>query len=162
MTGFTAAFSSAFTLHSARTPGRGSWNGHEVQLLRQSSVPVATTPTPEMVFEAGRDYVVITRRLHEMRKLLAARHPDRICDLSSPLRVSSVAGEILVGTPDAWLSQHHLLQEKLATAVLVMDSCSPSELRGLRVRPGLFPYVEQGKVAVMSPTGHVHRAQIHS
>lgn len=162
MTGFTAAFSSAFTLHSARTPGRGSWNGHEVQLLRQSPVPVATTPTTELVFEAGCDYVVITRRLHEMRNLLAARHPDRISDLSSPLRVSSVTGEIVIGTPDAWLSQHHLLQEKLARAVLVIDSCSPSELRGLRVRPGLFPYVEQGKVAVMTPTGHVHRAQIDS
>lgn len=160
MTGFSVVFSSALTLQAAVTPGRGLWNGHEVQLLHHTPESARIDPTPELGFDEGTDYLVITRRLNQMRTFLRSRYPHRVSELGAPLRVTSGTGEILLGTPDAWLSHHHLLQEKLATAVLVIDSCSPSELRGLRVRPGLFPFVEEGKVAVITPTGHVHRALI--
>jgi hypothetical protein len=112
---------------------------------------------PELECREESEYLVITRRLHAVREALASRYPNRVTVVDSSLTVTSGTGAIIIGTPDAWLSRHAMLEAKREGAVLVLDSCSVSELRSLRVRPGLFPHVDPGKILVMEPDGTVSR-----
>lgn len=157
--GFAKVFSAVLNLQDAQLPGRARWKEHEVQLA--SSPPAArkhfSIPTVEC--QPGQEYVVITRRLNAVSKELSTRYPDRFATLDTGLTISS-GGGIYVGTPDAWLSRHAVLQEKLSHAVVVLDSCSPSELRSLRLSSRIFPYVEPGKVLLMEPGGLISRAQM--
>lgn len=151
-------FSSELTLHSARMQGRASWDGHDVQLVASSVISEHVVPVPYVECEEGCEYLIITRRLHTVRDALVSRYPNRVTMVDSVLTVIPGAGGILIGTPDAWLARQVLLQEKLDHAVLVIDSCSPSELRSLRLRPELFPHVELGKVLVVEPDGRASRS----
>jgi S-DNA-T family DNA segregation ATPase FtsK/SpoIIIE len=150
-------FSSELTLHSARMQGRASWDGHDVQLVAPTVVSEQLELIPELECREESEYLVITRRLHAVREALASRYPNRVTAVDSSLTVTSGTGAIIIGTPDAWLSRHAMLEAKREGAVLVLDSCSVSELRSLRVRPGLFPHVDPGKILVMEPDGTVSR-----
>jgi hypothetical protein len=81
-----------------------------------------------------------------------------VSDIGSELSVTTQREQsIIVGTPDEWLTRSALLNSLKQAAVLVLDGCTSSELRGLRLRSGIFPHAGYGKTLVIEPDGSTTR-----
>jgi DNA segregation ATPase FtsK/SpoIIIE, S-DNA-T family len=156
-----ALFPSSLTLRSAHKPGRGLWNEHELQvLLPEQGVAVeALISEPCLELALNQNYAIVTTRKVSVSTALSARHCVGMVDISSGLTVSSAGGsQILIGTPDEWMSQPTLWASARTSATLVLDECTTSQLRGLRVSSTLLPHVGHGKALVVEPDGSTTRA----
>lgn len=158
VTGLLALFPAVLSLFSSKKPGHAQWNGHEVQLVKTELQEVQDSVTPHFSFTEDRSYLVVTHRKQEFLRLTNTEIAGRVSDLGSELSFTT-QGEysIVVGTPDEWMSRAALLSSLKQTAVVVLDGCTSSELRGLRLRSGLFPHVGYEKTLVVEPDGSTTR-----
>ena len=156
VSGLLSLFPAALTLQSHSQPGRAQWNGHEVQLVIPEIPDHPPTQVQKFHFEDSRSYLVVT---HRKRELLHAWHNEaRLRDIGAEITVHVPnSHSIAVGTPEEWMSSPTLLGTLKNSSVLVLDGCTSSELRGLRLKPGLFPHVEHGKTLVVEPEGSTTR-----
>mgnify|MGYP000300028383 FL=1 len=158
VTGLLALFPAVLGLLSGNQRGRAQWNGHDVQLVKLEVSDLQEFEAPRLTFQESASYLVVT---HRKREFVSASKPDkstRFSDLASELSViTQCANTIVVGTPDEWMSRSVLLSSLKQSAVLVLDGCTSSELRGLRLRSGLFPHAGYGKTLVVEPDGSTTR-----
>ena len=158
VTGLLALFPAVLGILSANQPGRARWNGHDVQLVKVEGRELQKSETPRLTFQESTSYLVVT---HRKREFVSASKPDkttRFSDLASELSVTTQSeNTIVVGTPDEWMSRSALLSSLKQSALLVLDGCTSSELRGLRLRSGLFPHAGYGKTLVVEPDGSTTR-----
>jgi len=158
VTGLLALFPAVLGILSSSQPGRAQWSGHEAQLVKTETQESQDIETPRLSFQESYSYLVVT---HRKREFLSELHPEiarRITDLASDLSISPQSEHsIVVGTPDEWMSRSALLAALKHSAVLVIDGCTSSELRGLRLRSGLFPHAGYGKTLVIEPDGSTTR-----
>jgi hypothetical protein len=158
VTGLLALFTQQLTLLSSNQPGRARWNGHEVQLVKLETQDLHDSETLRLTFREDCSYFVITHRPREFTANAQPELSDRLSNIDSELSVSTQSEHpIMVGTPDEWMSRSPLLKSLKHTAVLVLDGCISSELRGLRLRSGLFPHAGYGKTLVVEPDGSTTR-----
>ena len=156
-----ALFPEVVKLNSASSPGRGTWRGHEIQLVHVPRAAVDTVLAQHMSWRDESAYVVITHRKRELLAKLEKSLHSRVTDLASELSVTTAHSEgIYLGTPDEWMGRSSLLASLRSDAVLVLDGCTTSELRGLRLRSGFFPHVGYEKTLVVEPEGSTTRVVI--
>jgi hypothetical protein len=161
VTALLALFPHTVRLHSATSPGRGTFQGHELQIVHDKTELQEVQKQLQMTWKAEASYVVITHRKRELLNSLGSTHASRVTDVASELSVTTSQGnDILLGTPDEWLARTTLLNSRKSDAVLVLDGCTTSELRGLRLRSGLFPHVGYEKTLVVEPDGSTTRVVI--
>ncbi|MDH6424434.1 S-DNA-T family DNA segregation ATPase FtsK/SpoIIIE [Aurantimicrobium minutum] len=157
VTGLLSLFPATLKLQSHVQPGRAVWNGHEVQLVLTEFLEHPVAQVEKLDFDENTSYLVVT---HRKRELLLAwqKEESRLSDIGAELSVQvQNSPSIVVGTPDEWMSQPALLEALKHSSVVVLDGCTSSELRGLRLRSGLFPHVEYGKTLVVEPDGSTTR-----
>lgn len=158
VTGLLALYPTVLGLLSGSQLGRARWNGHDVQLVKVEGREIQESETPRLTFQASTSYLVVT---HRKREFVSTSKPDksiRFSDLAFELSVTTHSEySIVVGTPDEWMSRSALLSSLKQSAVLVLDGCTSSELRGLRLRSGLFPHAGYGKTLVIEPDGSTTR-----
>ena len=158
VTGLLALFTQQLTLLSSNQPGRARWNGHEVQLVNAEKQKLHDSGTPRLTIREDSSYIVITHRPREFTANAQPEISGRLSDLGNELSVTTQSEyPIMVGTPDEWMSRSSLLSSLRHTAVLVLDGCTSSEFRGLRLRSGLFPHAGYGKTLVVEPDGSTTR-----
>ena len=156
-----ALFPEVVKLNSASSPGRGTWRDHEIQLVHLPRAAVDTVLAQHMSWSDESAYVVITHRKREMLAKLEKSLHSRVTDLASELSVTTAHSEgIYLGTPDEWMARSSLLASLRSEAVFVLDGCTTSELRGLRLRSGLFPHLGYEKTLVVEPEGSTTRVVI--
>ena len=161
VTALLALFPHTVTLHSAASPGRGTFQGHELQTVQSQSELQDVQQPQRMTWKSEMSYVVVSHRKRELLNVLGSAHASRVTDVASELSVTTSQGnDILLGTPDEWLARTTLLNSRKSDAVLVLDGCTTSELRGLRLRSGLFPHVGYEKTLVVEPDGSTTRVVI--
>lgn len=154
-------FPEVVTLCSAVQPGRAQWQGHEIQIIQERIAFQEKIPTAVVTWDPDRSYVVITQRKRDLLASLEQRARSRVSELSSELSVTTtLMSGIYVGTPDEWMSRMALLSALRSDAVLVLDNCTTSELRALRLRSGLFPHYGQDKTLVVELDGSTTRVVI--
>ncbi|MEG0299212.1 MAG: hypothetical protein RR609_06505, partial [Aurantimicrobium sp.] len=138
-------------------PGRAVWSGHEVQLVLTEFLEHPVAQVEKLDFDENTSYLVVTHRKREL--LLAWQEEEsRLSDLGEGISVQvQNSPSIVVGTPDEWMSQPALLGALKHSSVVVLDGCTSSELRGLRLRSGLFPHTGYGKTLVVEPDGSTTR-----
>ncbi|AXE54838.1 FtsK/SpoIIIE domain-containing protein [Aurantimicrobium sp. MWH-Uga1] len=150
-------------LLGASEPGRGLWRGHQIQLFHVSDLQPESGQWGEMICEENRSYAVITHRKTSLISHLTNAYGDRVSALKSALAVSSSArSPILIGTPDEWMLNHAQLTEICEAGLLILDGCSPSEIRGLRLKSGLFPHTENDTALVVEADGSTTRAVLRT
>lgn len=157
VTGLLSLFPAVLKLQSHAQPGRAVWNGHEIQLVLSEIREHPVSHVEKLDFEENTTYVVVT---HRKRELLLAwkKEKARLRDLGAEISVQAQnSASIVVGTPDEWMSQPALLGTLKHSSVVVLDGCTSSELRGLRLRSGLFPHTGYGKTLVVEPDGSTTR-----
>jgi S-DNA-T family DNA segregation ATPase FtsK/SpoIIIE len=153
-----ALFPLTLTLFSHSQPGHALWNGHEVQLVHTQQMKSPVVESPRLVFEQTSSYIVITQRRQLFLNQLLPEAASRVCNLGDELNVTSMGENTLyLGTPDEWMSRLAQLSTLRGNSVLILDGCSTSELRSLRIRPGLFPHLGYGKTLVVEPDGSTTR-----
>jgi S-DNA-T family DNA segregation ATPase FtsK/SpoIIIE len=158
VTGLLALFPALLTLLKSSQPGRAQWDGHEVQLVKAESQEVQDFATPRLSFQEDCSYLVVTHRKRELLRAVSPELSGRVSDIGSELSVTTQREHaIIVGTPDEWLTRSALLNSLKQAAVLVLDGCTSSELRGLRLRSGIFPHAGYGKTLVIEPDGSTTR-----
>ena len=161
VTSLLALFPYVLTLNTAAQPGRGRWRDHELQVVKMVRVAQELANSLPMNWAGETAYVVITNRKREVLTSLAKEVRARVTDISTELSVTtSQSACIYVGTPDEWMAKASLLATHRAESVLVLDRCTTSELRGLRLRSGLFPHVGYEKTLVVEPDGSTTRVVI--
>ena len=161
VTALLALFPQQVTLHSASSPGRGTFHGHELQIVQAKSELQDLQKPEQMTWKPETSYVVISHRKRELLNSLGSAHASRVADVASGLTVTtSLGNDILVGTPDEWMARAALLSSRNSVAVFVLDRCTTSELRGLRLQSGLFPHVGYEKTLVVEPDGSTTRVVI--
>lgn len=158
-------FPSALTLRSAQSPGRGLWNERELQVLVPEHAVVGDGPVsgpvsaPPLELVLTRSYALVTTRKVSLSAALSAQHSSRMVEISTGLTVSSAGDtQILMGTADEWMSQPSLWASARASSTLILDECTTSQLRGLRISSTLLPHVGHGKALVVEPDGSTTRA----
>ena len=153
-----ALFPLSLKLISHSQPGRAHWNGHEVQLVMTDTRQSKICQTQRLTFDTNFSYVVITHHTQGVLGEVSHEVSGRVIPLGAELSVTNTGvNSIWVGTPEEWMSRASLLNSLKSSAVLVLDECSSSELRGLRLRSGLFPHVGYGKTLVVEPDGSTTR-----
>ena len=157
VTGLLSLFPATLKLQSHAQPGRAVWNGHEVQLVLTEFLEHPVAQVEKLDFDENTSYLVVTHRKREL--LLAWQEEEsRLSDLGEGISVQvQNSPSIVVGTPDEWMSQPALLGALKHSSVVVLDGCTSSELRGLRLRSGLFPHTGYGKTLVVEPDGSTTR-----
>ncbi|MEG0589581.1 FtsK/SpoIIIE domain-containing protein [Aurantimicrobium sp.] len=157
VTGLLSLFPATLKLQSHGQPGRAVWNGHEVQLVLTEFLEHPVAQVEKLDFDENTSYLVVTHRKREL--LLAWQEEEsRLSDLGEGISVQvQNSPSIVVGTPDEWMSQPALLGALKHSSVVVLDGCTSSELRGLRLRSGLFPHTGYGKTLVVEPDGSTTR-----
>ena len=157
VTGLLSLFPATLKLQSHVQPGRAVWNGHEVQLVLTEFLEHPVAQVEKLDFDENTSYLVVTHRKREL--LLAWQEEEsRLSDLGEGISVQvQNSPSIVVGTPDEWMSQPALLGALKHSSVVVLDGCTSSELRGLRLRSGLFPHTGYGKTLVVEPDGSTTR-----
>ena len=150
-------------LLSASEPGRGLWRGHQIQLVHGSDLQSELGQWGKMICEEDCSYAVITHRKTSLISSLTKAYGDRVSALKSALTVSPSAHfPIVIGTPDEWMLNHAYLTEMREAGLLILDGCSPSEIRGLRLKSGLFPHAENDTALVVEPDGSTTRAVLRT
>ena len=161
VTALLALFPHTVTLHAATSPGRGTFQGHELQIVQAQNELQKVQEPLQMSWKPETSYVVISHRKRELVSSLGTAQASRVTDVASELSVTTAQGnDILLGTPDEWLARTALLSSRKSDAVLVLDRCTTSELRGLRLQSGLFPHVVYEKTLVVEPDGSTTRVVI--
>lgn len=156
VTGLLSLFPAVLKLQSHTQPGRAVWNGHEVQLVLSEIREHPVSQIEKLDFDENTSYLVVTHRKREL--LLEWQEKSRLTELGIELSVHiQNSPSIVVGTPDEWMSQPALLGTLKHSSVLILDGCTSSELRGLRLRSGLFPHTAYGKTLVVEPDGSTTR-----
>ncbi|MEY4533363.1 MAG: hypothetical protein RI926_1132 [Actinomycetota bacterium] len=155
--GLLSLFPSSLTLVSSHKPGRALWNNHEVQLVKKTLDSVSTFSSEKFTFDVDSSYVVVSHRKAQLLKSFGSAD-FRVNDLSSELSMAG-GGEVgmYIGTPDEWMSQPRLLATLRQACTLVLDGCTSADIRGLRLRSGLFPHAGYGKTLVVEPDGSTTR-----
>ena len=154
VTGLLSLFPATLKFLSHAQLGRAVWNGHEVQVVLSEIQELAVAQIKKFTIDANKSYLVVTHRKREL--LHAWQKETRLSDLGAEISVQD-SQAIVVGTPDEWMSQPALLAAHKHTNVVVLDGCTSSELRGLRLRSGLFPHTGYGKTLVVEPDGSTTR-----
>ncbi len=150
-------FPATLTLQSPAQPGRAVWNGHEVQLVLSEIRQHPVTQVGKFEVDENTSYLVVTHRKRELF-LAWQKEEFRLSDIGAELSVQVQNSQsIVVGTPEEWMSQSGLLGALKRSCVVVLDGCTSSELRGLRLRSGLFPHAGYGKTLVVEPDGSTTR-----
>lgn len=158
MSALRALFPASLRFLSHAQPGRGRLNDHDVQIVLTQHQQTHQLESQQLSFEKNCSYIVITNRKQEFLNELKPVESGRASSVGAELSISPVhENPILVGTPDEWMSRSALLSSLRESAVLVLDGCSSSELRGLRLRSGLFPHAGYGKTLVVEPDGSTTR-----
>ncbi len=157
VTGLLSLFPATLKHLSHAQPGRAVWNGHEVQLVLSDIREHPVVQAEKLDLDENTSYLVVTHRKREI--LLAWKKEEaRLRDLGAEISVQVQNSPcIVVGTPDEWMSQPALLGALKHSSVVVLDGCTSSELRGLRLRSGLFPHTGYGKTLVVEPGGSTTR-----
>lgn len=156
VTGLLSLFPAVLKLQSHAQPGRAVWSGHEVQLGLTEFLEHPVAQVEKLDFDENTSYLVVTHRKREL--LVEWLEESRLSDIGTEMTIQvQNSPSILVGTPDEWMSQPALLGTLKHTSVLVLDGCTSSELRGLRLRSGLFPHAGQGKTLVVEQDGSTTR-----
>ena len=157
VTGLLSLFPATLKHLSHAQPGRAVWNGHEVQLVLSDIREHPVVQAEKLDLDENTSYLVVTHRKREI--LLAWKKEEaRLRDLGAEISVQVQNSPcIVVGTPDEWMSQPALLGALKHSSVVLLDGCTSSELRGLRLRSGLFPHTGYGKTLVVEPGGSTTR-----
>ena len=157
VTGLLSLFPATLKHLSHAQPGRAVWIGHEVQLVLSDIREHPVVQAEKLDLDENTSYLVVTHRKREI--LLAWKKEEaRLRDLGAEISVQVQNSPcIVVGTPDEWMSQPALLGALKHSSVVVLDGCTSSELRGLRLRSGLFPHTGYGKTLVVDPGGSTTR-----
>lgn len=162
-----------------REPGLTTWHGNETRVVHasQSTVPSALAtekppaeraalhqgPTPE--WHSGQSYIIVTHRVRQViRQIIEQGVPrDALHDVGLPITVEAsnpAHPRIYVGDIDSWQAKYNLLGTLRREATIIVDGCTPSEVRSLRLHRGLLPYSAPGRALAVTPDGHIHRREL--
>ncbi|CAN5366607.1 hypothetical protein BH09ACT5_BH09ACT5_07620 [soil metagenome] len=114
-------------LDAALPPGGGVWRGLRVQVVA-AEAPAADGPAPRMaVVEPGVPLAIVTTRPGAvLRSMPWARS---IADIDAAL--ADPGGGAVVGEPEEWQSRWGALSAARRVAEVILDACSPADLRAL-------------------------------
>jgi S-DNA-T family DNA segregation ATPase FtsK/SpoIIIE len=156
-------FPATLELSSSTQPGRGVWRGHQIHVVHCDVREDNPGSWGELVCEPESSYAVISHRTASVLTTLTQSYGDRVRLLGSELNVTVASSmPIIVGTPDEWMLNPAKFTEMRKQGTVIIDGCSPSELRGLRLRPGLFPHAENDTALVVEPDGTTTRAVLRT
>jgi S-DNA-T family DNA segregation ATPase FtsK/SpoIIIE len=139
--------------------GLATWQGLATRVALAPAAGVATPEVASMQWEPFASYIVVTHRPQYFARRVPAEAAPRIV-LLRPGLAPSAEPTLYVGDVDDWQSAFALLAALKATAHIVFDGCTPSEVRALRLFRGLLPHTEAALAVHVTPEGEAYRARL--
>lgn len=160
------------TLALGHEAGRGTWQGHAVQMALPGGPPSATPAAldvPAMQWKLGHQYVVVTPRPRvrtaEVAHAGSLTVGVQVTDVGrrdrETLHIVEVGtAQVFIGDVEDWQSEYALLAQLRTHATFIFDDCSPAEVRAVRRSRDVLPHARRGTALCVSPDGVAMRVRL--
>ena len=147
-------------------PGRGEWRGRSVQVaLTEAAAPVwRGTEALTLAPSTHPIVAVITRRVRELSRNLAAGYAVSGIERSPGVTAAGDGPTAIVADPEGWQAAWAALGALRGTAALVFDGCTTAEFRAISGSRALPPPLRSGSGGawLLAADGTVRRVLLPS
>lgn len=153
-----AHFQTKILLETAAIPGRACLGDVFLQIALTDAQHAEMPVLNRLEFHLGHSYIFISRHVTKVRKILETSHN---LELLQPGEISESGNDkatIYLGNIEQWQENYVGLTKLKNTSHVIFDSCTPAEVRSLRIHAGLLPFAAVGTLIVKTPDGILTRA----
>jgi S-DNA-T family DNA segregation ATPase FtsK/SpoIIIE len=147
--------------HGELAPGGGAWLGARVQVASGARPRPDDPPPHRIAIEPDRPLAVVSTRASAVTARLAAAGYEVLALTGAPDPGAIGRGRVaVVGDVDDWQSRWGALAAVRPVAQVVLDGCTPADLRALTRSRELPPPLGRGDAWLLEPDGTVRRTAL--